>query len=37
MARTLGMDGAATAAEMRERFDPAALPRSPTRWNLKGV
>ena len=23
---TLGMEGAATAAEMRERFDPAALP-----------
>jgi glutamyl-tRNA synthetase len=32
MAATLGMDGAATAAEMRERFDPAALPREPTRW-----
>jgi len=32
MARTLGMDGAGTAAEMLERFDPAALPRVPTRW-----
>jgi glutamyl-tRNA synthetase len=32
MAATLGMEGAATAAEMRERFDPAALPREPTRW-----
>jgi glutamyl-tRNA synthetase len=32
MAATLGMAGAATAAEMRERFDPAALPREPTRW-----
>jgi glutamyl-tRNA synthetase len=32
MARTLGMDGAASAAEMRERFDRAALPREPTRW-----
>jgi glutamyl-tRNA synthetase len=32
MARTLGMDGATTAAEMRERFDLAALPREPTRW-----
>ena len=32
MGATLGMPGAATAAEMRERFDPAALPREPTRW-----
>jgi glutamyl-tRNA synthetase len=32
MAATLGMEGAATAAAMRERFDPAALPREPTRW-----
>jgi glutamyl-tRNA synthetase len=32
MARTLGMDGGATAAEMLERFDPGALPRAPTRW-----
>jgi glutamyl-tRNA synthetase len=32
MAATLGMDGATTAAEMRECFDPAALPREPTRW-----
>jgi glutamyl-tRNA synthetase len=32
MAATLGMEGAATAAEMRERFDPAALPREPIRW-----
>jgi glutamyl-tRNA synthetase len=33
MARTLGMDGATTAAEMREHFDPAALPRAATRWS----
>jgi glutamyl-tRNA synthetase len=33
MARTLGMDGAATAAEMLERFDVAAMPREPTRWS----
>jgi glutamyl-tRNA synthetase len=33
MAATLGMDGATTAAEMRERFDPATLPRAPTRWS----
>jgi glutamyl-tRNA synthetase len=32
MAATLGMEGAETAAEMRERFDPLALPREPTRW-----
>jgi glutamyl-tRNA synthetase len=32
MARTLGMDGAASAAEMLERFDLAAMPREPTRW-----
>ena len=32
MAATLGMEGAETAADMRERFDPAALPREPTRW-----
>jgi glutamyl-tRNA synthetase len=32
MARTLGMDGATTAAEMLERFEPAAMPREPTRW-----
>src|SRR5829696_3956063 len=32
MAATLGMEGTATAEEMRERFDPAALPREPTRW-----
>jgi glutamyl-tRNA synthetase len=32
MAATLGMEGATTAAEMRERFDLAALPREPTRW-----
>jgi glutamyl-tRNA synthetase len=32
MARTLGMDGVTSAAEMRERFDRAALPREPTRW-----
>jgi glutamyl-tRNA synthetase len=33
MARTLGFDGAGSAAEMLEAFDPAALPRAPTRWN----
>jgi glutamyl-tRNA synthetase len=33
MAATLGMAGATTAAEMRERFDPAALPRAATRWS----
>jgi glutamyl-tRNA synthetase len=32
MGATLGMEGAESAAEMRERFDPAALPRAPTRW-----
>ena len=32
IAATLGMQGATSAAEMRERFDPAALPREPTRW-----
>jgi glutamyl-tRNA synthetase len=32
MAATLGMEGAATADEMRDRFDPATLPREPTRW-----
>jgi glutamyl-tRNA synthetase len=32
MAATLGLDGALSAAEMRARFDPAALPRTPTRW-----
>ncbi len=32
IAGTLGMEGATTAAEMRERFDPAALPRAATRW-----
>ena len=32
MAATLGMDGAADVAEMRERFDPAALPGAATRW-----
>ncbi len=32
MAATLGIEGAASAAEMRERFDPGALPRAPTRW-----
>jgi hypothetical protein len=26
------MAGAETAEELRERFDPAALPREPTRW-----
>jgi glutamyl-tRNA synthetase len=33
MATTLGLDGATTATEMRERFDPAALPRAATRWS----
>jgi glutamyl-tRNA synthetase len=33
MAATLGMAGATTAADMRERFDPRALPREPTRWS----
>jgi glutamyl-tRNA synthetase len=39
MATTLGMDGATSAAEMRERFDPTALPRAATRWagNIKRV
>ena len=32
MATTLGMDGASSAAEMRARFDPEGLPRTPTRW-----
>jgi glutamyl-tRNA synthetase len=32
MAATIGIEGAATAAEIRERFDPAALVREPTRW-----
>jgi glutamyl-tRNA synthetase len=32
MAATLGIEGAATAAEMRERFDPASTRREPTRW-----
>lgn len=32
MAATLGMAGAASAREMRDRFDPDALPRTPTRW-----
>ena len=30
--RTLGMPGAGTAAELLAVFDPAALPRTPTRW-----
>jgi glutamyl-tRNA synthetase len=33
MATTLGLDGATTATEMRERFDPAVLPRAATRWS----
>jgi glutamyl-tRNA synthetase len=37
MARTLGLDGATTAAEMLERFDPAALPGEPTRWSGAGA
>jgi glutamyl-tRNA synthetase len=32
MARTLGFEGASTAAEMLERFDPEQLPREPTRF-----
>jgi glutamyl-tRNA synthetase len=32
MAESLGMQGATTAAEMRERFDPATLPRDATSW-----
>ena len=32
IAGSLGMEGAATAAELRARFDPDALPRTPTRW-----
>ena len=30
MAATLGLEGATSAAEMLERFDPGALPRDPT-------
>jgi glutamyl-tRNA synthetase len=32
MARTLGFEGATTAREMLERFDPERLPREPTRF-----
>ncbi len=32
MAETLGFEGATTAAEMLARFDPARLPREPTRF-----
>ena len=32
MARTLGFEGAESAAELLERFDPARLPREPTRF-----
>src|SRR5215210_3218642 len=32
MASTLGFEGATTAAEMLERFDPARLPGEPTRF-----
>jgi glutamyl-tRNA synthetase len=32
MAATLGMPAAETAAELRDVFDPAKLPRAPTRW-----
>jgi glutamyl-tRNA synthetase len=32
MAATLGFEGATSAAEMLQRFDPAALPREPTRF-----
>ena len=32
MARTLGFEGATSAAEMLERFDPERLPREPTRF-----
>ena len=33
MARTLGFGDATSAAEMLERFDPARLPREPTRFS----
>jgi glutamyl-tRNA synthetase len=33
MARTLGMPEADTAADLLPAFDPAALPRRPTRWS----
>jgi glutamyl-tRNA synthetase len=33
MARTLGFEGADSAAEMLERFDAARLPRAPTRFS----
>jgi glutamyl-tRNA synthetase len=33
MARTLGFEGATTAAGMLERFDPERLPREPTRFS----
>jgi glutamyl-tRNA synthetase len=32
IARTLGLEGATSAAEMLERFDPERLPREPTRF-----
>ena len=32
MAATLGFEGATSAAEMLERFDPGALPRAATRF-----
>jgi glutamyl-tRNA synthetase len=32
IAGSLGMEGASTAAEMRERFDYLTLPREPVRW-----
>jgi glutamyl-tRNA synthetase len=33
MARTLGLPEADTAARLLDAFDPAALPREPTRWS----
>ncbi len=33
IAATLGLEGAATAAQLRERFDPDALPGAATRWS----
>jgi glutamyl-tRNA synthetase len=33
MARSLGLGGAAAAAELLPRFDPSALPREPTRFD----
>ena len=35
MAATLGLPEADTAGGLRDAFDPAALPRTPTRWTGK--